>query len=95
MEKFQTYPLSLQDNRLLVIDEKQSFPRFTSHDSGISFGDTDDESITSDDFDFEINQTYSSPSIELQPPSPPPVISITNDGKHSNSEHAVFSLYFI
>ena len=69
MQNFQAYPLSpISNGRLLVVDDKQTFPRFTSNDSGISFGDNDEiESISSDEYDFEFDHNSS--------------ITITNDGK--------------
>ncbi|CAF1393594.1 unnamed protein product [Adineta ricciae] len=67
MQNFQAYPLSpISNGRLLVVDDKQTFPRFTSNDSGISFGDNDEiESISSDEYDFEFD--HNSP------------VTITND----------------
>lgn len=74
MQKFQNYPLSPTNSRSIVIADKQSFPRFTSNDSGISFGDSDNESIISDECEFDIDQNWFFPLIEQQP------ITITNDG---------------
>jgi hypothetical protein len=71
MQKFQAYSVSpcYSMKSPNVIDDKQSFPRFTSNDSGISFGDSDNDSIFSDECEFDIDQNY------IQQP-----ITITNDG---------------
>jgi len=75
MEKFQTYPISScysikssRNNKFIVIDDKQNFPCFTSNNSGISFGESDNESIFSDECEFDMEQNY------IQQP-----ITMTND----------------
>jgi len=88
MQTFQTYPLSPcysikspKDGRFIVVDDKQSFPRLTSNDSGISFGESDNESIFSDEYEFDIDQNY------IQQP-----ITITNDGI---KYFKIFAFYFL
>ncbi|CAF2625149.1 unnamed protein product [Rotaria sp. Silwood2] len=74
MEKFQTYPLSScysikspKDGRFIVVDDKQTFSRFTSHDSGVSFGDSDNESVIStNECEFDIDQNCYFPLNEQQ-----------------------------
>lgn len=62
MEKFQTYPLSISSKKYLLLDnDKQNLPRFTSLDSGVSFSIddndySDDESSFADECDFDIDQ---------------------------------------
>jgi hypothetical protein len=79
MQQFQTYPLSTTsisrtNDSLHVVDDKKyfsdTFPRFTSNDSGISYDDSDDsESLFSNENDFDlIDSVY------------PPTITITHDG---------------
>ncbi len=65
MENFQTYLISScysikssRNNKFIVIDDKQNFLRFTSNNSSISFGESDNESIFSDEFEFDIEQNY-------------------------------------
>jgi hypothetical protein len=82
MQQFQTYPLSpcypvkspmsvmRKDGSIIVIDDKQSFSRFTSNDSGISFGESDNESIFSDDCELDIDLTLNEQR----------AATITNDG---------------
>jgi len=47
-----------RNNKFIVIDDKQNFPRFTSNNCGISFGESDNESIFSDECEFDIEQNY-------------------------------------
>lgn len=74
MQNFQTYPLSSNNGRFLVVDDKQTFSRYPSNDSGISFGDSDTESIFSDEYEFDIEQTSFLPSV-----------TITNDAHMASS----------
>ena len=99
MQKFQTYSLSpyhsndkySNKSSPIVIDDKQNFPRFTSNDSGISFGDSDNESILVDECEFDIDQSCLSPLTEQCS------VTITNDGKKylQNRNQKMFLNYFI
>jgi hypothetical protein len=87
MQKFENYPVSScysqEDKKFIVVDDKQSFPRFTSNDSGISFGESDNDSIFSDECEFDIDQNY------IQQP-----ITITNDGiKYKIEINILFFFY--
>lgn len=67
MYNLQNYPISLKTDEYMYMNNKESFPRFTSNDSGISFGiESDNESIFSDECEYDIEQKS---------------ITITNDGK--------------
>ena len=76
MQQFQTYPLSTSSISRTnnVVDDKKYFSdnlsRFTSNDSGISYGDSDDnESLFSNEYDFDsFDPNYRS------------TITITDDG---------------
>jgi hypothetical protein len=65
MQQFQTYPLSSipvlrKDGIFHVVDDNNnsnSSPHLTSNDSGISI---DNESILSDEYEFDIDQTNNS-----------------------------------
>jgi hypothetical protein len=46
-----------KDNSFILIDDKQSLSRFTSNDSVISFRDSDNESLFSDDCELVFSCT--------------------------------------
>ncbi|CAF0921401.1 unnamed protein product [Adineta steineri] len=76
MQNFQNYSLSSSNGRYIVIDNKQSFPRYASNDSGVSFGDSDNESIISDEYEFNNEQNSSASTI-----------TITNDAHLASTIH--------
>jgi hypothetical protein len=79
---------SPKDGRFLLIDNQQTFPRLTSNDSGISFGESDNESIFSEECESDIDQNNLSPLIEQQ------TITITNDGKEQKNQICCFIYFF-
>jgi hypothetical protein len=75
------YPLSsiAKNDRMFVVDDddnKSTFPRLISNDSGISFGESDNDSILSEEYEFDIVSFN-----EQQQP-----ITITNDGRRYDRE---------
>lgn len=75
------YPLSsiAKNDRMFVVnddDNKSTFPRLISNDSGISFGESDNDSILSEEYEFDIVSFN-----EQQQP-----ITITNDGRRYDRE---------
>ena len=89
MQNFQNYPLSPKDGRFIVVADKQTFPRLTSNDSGVSFGDSDNESIFSDECEVDIDQNCLFPLNEQRP------ITITNDGITKNNKIFLFVFLFV
>jgi hypothetical protein len=80
---------SPKDGRFLLVDNQQTLPRLTSNDSGISFGESDNESIFSEECEFDTDQNNLSPLIEQQ------TITITNDGKQQKIRFVVLFIYFL
>jgi hypothetical protein len=81
------YPLSsiAKNDRMFVVDDddnKSTFPRLISNDSGISFGESDNDSILSEEYEFDIVSFN-----EQQQQQP---ITITNDGRRYDRERESF-----
>jgi hypothetical protein len=70
-----------EDGSFHVIDDtQQSFPRWTSNDSGISFDTSDNESFFSDEYDAETDHPYALLPIEQQQDGEQ-ANTITDDGR--------------
>ncbi len=90
MQNFQTYSISsiAKDDRIFVIDDnKQTFPRLISNDSGICFGDSDNESILSDEYEFDIDQNNNLNEQQS--------ITIINDGRRKSSRKIFLFISFL